>query len=459
MNIAIIMPVIFLVGILLIAMEDFIRVNKAAVSVAMCMIMWLLLMTNVLSVFEKGIPEMVQVYLSAYPELRETMSQQEIASTFLSKSLVNSFGDVASTLFFVLASMAIVEVLDSNGSFAVITRNIKTRKKRTLVWVFSLITFFLSAFLGNLATVIIIIAILRKIIVDAEQRMPFSCLCIIAANAGGSWSPIGDVTTLLLWSGGNVTAPHQVAHVILPALVMMAAPTLIMSLWYKKDDVFEGSAVASGNVLPTYDTPMFQGILLIIGLLSLLMVPVLQSVIGIPPYMCVLMGLALLWIITDLRSAFSKDPNAQLYKVSTLFSHLDIATVLFFLGILMSVEALKLVGVLTTIANTLNSIMPDPRAIAVMLGGCSSVLDNVALVAATMGMYPLAETGAFAVDSAFWTMLAFCAVTGGSILIIGSASGVTVMGLEKVGFGYYLKKFTPLALLGYLLGVGVCLVF
>lgn len=457
MNIAILMPIIFLIGILLIALEDFIRVNKAAVSVTMCIALWLLLLTHMLDIFKFGLPEMVEVYVRAYPEYIAEMTPSQIAEAFFSRTMVNSFGDVASTLFFVLASMAVVEVLDAHGSFAVITRAIRTRRKRSLVWCFSFITFFLSAFLGNLATVIIIIAVLRKIITDADQRLPFSCLCIIAANAGGSWSPIGDVTTLLLWSGGNVTALHQISHIILPAFVMMAAPALIVSLMYKKDDVLPANTPLQSDALPTYSTPMFQGILLFVGLLSLLMVPVLQSLLKVPPYMCVLMGLALLWIITDLRSAFSDDPNSKLYKVSHLFSHLDISTVLFFLGILMSVEALKLVGVLTTLADTLNNLIPDPRAIAVMLGGCSSVLDNVALVAATMGMYPLAETGAFAADSAFWTMLAYCAVTGGSILIIGSASGVTVMGLEGVKFGYYLKRFTPLALLGYLLGVAVCL--
>lgn len=453
------MAVIFLLGIIMIALEDMVKINKAAVSVTMCIVLWILLLTHMDAIFLHGTPDIIATYLKAYPEELASWSRLDLASEYLNRTIVSSFGDVSSTLFFVLASMAVVEVLDSNGSFEVITRSIRARRKRSLVWIVAAITFFLSALLGNLATVIIVIAILRKLIAKAEDRLPFSCLCVIAANAGGSFSPIGDVTTLLLWTGGNLSAVHQISHIILPALTMVCIPTSLVSLSFKRDEVVYPLEVSGPSVHPHYATPAYQMILLVIGLLSLIMVPVLQSSLGIPPYMCVLMGLCILWIITDLTAAISKDPDAGKLKVSQLFSHLDIATILFFLGILMSVEALKQVGVLTTLANTLNTAIPEPKAIAVLLGCCSSVLDNVALVAATMGMYPLAEAGAFIANSPFWTLLAFCAVTGGSILIIGSASGVTVMGLEKVKFGYYLKKFTPLALLGYFAGVGVYLLF
>ncbi len=454
MNIAVIMAIIFLGGIIMIALEDVLRVNKAAVSVTMCIVLWVLLLTHVNAVFLTGTPEMIDTYRKAFPEEISSMSTKELAAGYLSKTIVSSFGDVSSTLFFVLASMAIVEVLDSNGSFRVITRSIRSRKKRSLVWIVAGITFVLSAMLGNLATVIIVVAVLRKLIPDAQQRLPLSCLAIIAANAGGSFSPIGDVTTLLLWTGGNVTALHQISHIFLPALAMACIPSLLVSLSYKKDEHFPPLMDSSDIAAEDFDS-VYHNILLFIGLLSLVMVPVLQSSLQLPPYMCVLFGLCILWIITDIKAAVSKDPNAGKMKVSNLFSHLDVATILFFLGVLMSVEALKQVGVLTTLANSLNAAIPEPKAIAVLLGCCSSVLDNVALVAATMGMYPLAESGMFMPDSPFWTLLAYCAVTGGSILIIGSASGVTVMGLEKVKFGYYLKKFTPLALLGYFAGVGL----
>jgi len=459
MNVSVIMAVIFVVGILMIALEDFIKINKAAVSVGMCIILWILLLTHMEAVFLLGTPELVDTYSKAYPDLMSSMSSGEIASAYLSKTMVSSFGDVSSTLFFVLASMAIVEVLDSNRSFEVITRSIKTTRKRSLVWIISAITFILSAFLGNLATVIIVVAILRKLITDAQERLPISCLSIIAANAGGSFSPIGDVTTLLLWTGGNLSALHQISHVILPALAMVCIPAFLISLSFKKDEMIRKSADVAESESSHHITPVFQTSLLVIGMLSLVLVPVFQSALNVPPYMSVLMGLCILWFITDIRASISKDPDAGKMKVSRLFSHLDLATIMFFLGILMSVEALKQVGVLTTLANTLNAAIPEPKAIAVLLGCCSSFLDNVALVAATMGMYPLAEAGTFMTNSAFWTLLAYCAVTGGSILIIGSASGVTVMGLEKVKFGYYLKKFTPLALLGYFAGVGVYLLF
>jgi len=459
MNISIIMAAIFFVGIILIALEDVLKINKAAVSVTMCIVLWLLLLTHAEAIFLTGTPELVETYIKAYPAEAATWSQSKIATVFLHSAIVNSFGDVSSTLFFVLVSMAIVEVLDSNGSFAAMTRAIRARRKRSMVWIVAAITFILSALLGNLATVIIVIAILRKLIENAEDRLPFSCLCVIVANAGGSFSPIGDVTTLLLWTGGNVSALHQISHIILPALAMACIPALLMSFSYKKAETFPQVVICHEDIHPKYLTSAFQTTLLGIGLLSLVMVPVLQSSFGLPPYMSVLMGLCILWIITDLKANASNDPNAGKMRVSNLFSHLDISTILFFLGVLMSVEALKQVGVLTTIANSLNSAIPEPKAIAVLLGCCSSVLDNVALVAATMGMYPLAESGVFMPDSPFWTLLAFCAVTGGSILIIGSASGVTVMGLEKVKFGYYLKKFSPLALLGYFAGIGIYLLF
>lgn len=456
MNISVVMAVIFLVGIIMIALEDFLKINKAAVSVTMCIVIWVLLLTHLDALFLNGTPELVEAYFKAFPLEMSSLSAQEIASTYINKVIATSFGDVSSTLFFVLASMAVVEVLDSNGSFSIITKSIRVRRKRSLVWIVAAITFFLSALLGNLATVIIVIAILRKLIDDAADRLPYSCLCVLAANAGGSFSPIGDVTTLLLWTGGNISAIHQITHIILPALAMVSIPSFLVSLSYKKDESFQPIDLNNDNAHP-YLCRNFQSVLLGIGLLSLVMVPILQSALQVPPYMSVLLGLCILWIITDLKAAVSKDPNAGKTKVSSLFSHLDLSTIFFFLGVLMSVEALKQVGVLTTLANSLNAAIPEPKAIAVLLGCCSSVLDNVALVAASMGMYPLAEAGAFMADSPFWTLLAYCAVTGGSILIIGSASGVTVMGLEKVKFGYYLKKFSPLALLGYFAGAGIYL--
>jgi len=457
MTTSLILSTIFIVGIVLIALEDVIKVNKAAVSVGMCIILWLLILTHLSGLFSNGTPDVVKAFELLYPEESSQVTMLQKATTYIGVAIERALGNVSSTLFFVLASMAIVEILDSHGSFRVISRAIRTRNKRKLIWEFAGVTFLLSALLGNLATVIIIIAVMRKIIPDSADRLKYACFAIIAANAGGCWSPIGDVTTLLLWSGKNISAPHQVVTLILPAILTVAIPAAILTFTFKKGEKFDELAATADASLPAYITPAFQRALLVIGLLSLLMVPFFQTLFNMPSYMTVLLGLVILWIITDLKATSSTDPRASEHKLSRLFSHLDLATVFFFLGILMSVEALKQIGALTVMANGLSSAVSEPNFIALILGVCSSFLDNVALVAATMGMYPLTEAGAFMADSSFWTFLAYCAVTGGSILIIGSASGVTVMGLEKIKFSYYLKKFTPLAIVGYAAGAALYL--
>jgi len=451
------MAVIFVAGILCIALEDVLKINKAAVSVGMCIILWGLVITHATGVLEANPPEYLDNYVRGFPELL-SMSVAQRAMLYVEKTLVESLGDVSTTLFFVLASMAVIEVLDSHGSFRVITKSIRTRNKRSLVWLVAGITFMLSALLGNLATVIVMVAVLRKLLPERADRLIFSCLVIISANAGGSWSPIGDVTTLILWTGGNLSAGHQIVHLLVPALVMMAVPAAIISLLsFRRGEQFSELNAGDVSMLPAYITPKFQTSLLYVGLFFLAMIPVFQTAFNFPPYMGALLGLVVLWMITDIKASGSTDPRASELKVSRLFSHLDISTVFFFLGILMSVNALKTVGVLTALSNGLSSVFGNVSSIAFVLGICSSFLDNVALVAATIGMYPIQQAGEFMMNGSFWTFLAYCAVTGGSILIIGSASGVTVMGLEKIEFGYYLKKFTPLAIAGYLAGAGVYL--
>jgi Na+/H+ antiporter NhaD/arsenite permease-like protein len=300
------------------------------------------------------------------------------------------------------------------------------------------------------------VAVLRKLIADKSDRMIYACLTILTANAGGSWSPIGDVTTLLLWTGGNLTVTHQVSHLILSSALYAAIACTIVSFMFPKGENIQDVVLEKSN-LPEYITHKYQTTLLLIGLSSLAMVPVFQSLFNLPPFMGVLLGLVILWVITDIKAHKSHDSASKKLLVSNLFSKLDISTVLFFLGILMSVNALKTVGFLTELSLGLNKLIGDPNTISLLLGVCSSFLDNVALVAASIGMYPLAEAGAFMVDGTFWTFLAYCAVTGGSLLIIGSASGVTVMGLEKISFVYYLKKFSWIALLSYAAGAVVYL--
>ena len=387
--------------------------------------------------------------MAMFPELAN-IPTHDLAFEFVEHKLIHGLGDVATTLFFVLGSMAIIDIIDSHGGFGIISQSISTNRQRKLLWILSFITFFMSVLLGNLATVIVLIAIARKLIPERDTRLIFSCMIIVASNAGGSFSPIGDVTTLLLWTGGNISAMHQITTLALPSLVMLLVPLTITTLLLPKSGIVEPLEIVAEQ---SKVSPKIRKAVLWVGLGSLAMVPVLQTLIELPPFMGVLLGLIVLWIITDRHYADAEDEEIQNLRVHRSLARVDISTVFFFLGILLSVQALIVTGQLSILANYLSTTFANENIIAVVLGIMSSFLDNVALVSATMGMYPVEAVGAFAADSSFWTLLAYCAVTGGSILIIGSAAGVTVMGMEKISFGYYLKRFTPIVLLGYIAGV------
>lgn len=443
------MPIIFILGILAIAFEDVIKINKAATAVGMSILLWALFIINAEQFLTLNPPAHVKEFMTMFPGLRE-IPTHELAFEFVEWKLIRGLGDVATTLFFVLGSMAIIDIIDSHGGFGVISQSITTNRQRKLLWILCLTTFFMSILLGNLATVIVLIAIARKLIPERNTRLLFSAMIIVAANAGGSCSPIGDVTTLLLWTGGNISALHQITTLILPSLVMLLVPLSIATFMLPKNGTVEPLALTDNN---SKVNPKVRKMVLWVGLGSLALVPVLQTLIELPPFMGVLIGLVALWAITDRRYAESEDEDLQNLRVHRTLSRVDISTVFFFLGILMSVQALIVTGQLTILANWLSDTFTNENTIAVILGVMSSFLDNVALVSATMGMYPIEAVGAFAADSSFWTLLAYCAVTGGSILIIGSAAGVTVMGMEKISFGYYLKRITPIVLLGYIVGV------
>ena len=443
------MPIIFILGILAIAFEDVIKINKAATAVGMSILLWALFIINAEQFLTINPPAHVKEFMTMFPGLRE-IPTHELAFEFVEWKLIRGLGDVATTLFFVLGSMAIIDIIDSHGGFGVISQSITTNRQRKLLWILCLTTFFMSILLGNLATVIVLIAIARKLIPERNTRLLFSAMIIVAANAGGSCSPIGDVTTLLLWTGGNISAMHQITTLILPSLVMLLVPLSIATFMLPKNGTVEPLALTDNN---SKVNPKVRKMVLWVGLGSLALVPVLQTLIELPPFMGVLIGLVALWAITDRRYAESEDEDLQNLRVHRTLSRVDISTVFFFLGILMSVQALIVTGQLTILANWLSDTFTNENTIAVILGVMSSFLDNVALVSATMGMYPIEAVGAFAADSSFWTLLAYCAVTGGSILIIGSAAGVTVMGMEKISFGYYLKRITPIVLLGYFAGI------
>ena len=452
----VLMPVVFIVGILAIAFEDVIRVNKAAIAVGMSVILWMLFIFGGVEIFQSHSGEELEMLKKSIPGFSDLSLFQQF-DRYLEFTLVESLGDVSTTLFFVLASMAIIEIIDSHGSFDVITSYIKTTNKRKLLWIFSFLTFGLSAVLGNLATVIVVVSLIRRLVPYKTDRLIFSSMIIIAANAGGSWSPIGDVTTLLLWTGGNISVWSQTYHIIIPALVMLIIPLIGSTLMLPKGANVEFREIPEEDYVLSHIDPRLKKSIFIVGILSLALVPFFQVVLNVPPFMGVLLGLAILWFMTDRRYYNRRNKTLQELRMSRVFSRIDVSTVLFFLGILMSVASLKTAGQLGMMSEYLDKTIPRPEFISIILGLCSSFLDNVALVAGTIGMYPIAASGPFMADGSFWTFLAYCAVTGGSILIIGSASGVTVMGMERISFGYYFKRFTPLALLGYAAGAAVYL--
>lgn len=461
------MPIVFILGILAIALEDKIKVNKSATALTMCITLWLLLMFGSQNILvQRQNTDFLQ-----FVEQTETANLTEAEQTvkYLTEhAFVPHLGDVAQTLFFVMCTMLIVSIVDKHGGFQAVARFISTNNKRKLLWYLSIASFFFSALLDNLAAAIVLIAILRKLVPDATDRMKYACMIVIAANAGGSWSPIGDVTTLLLWTGGNISAWHQISHLFLPALVNLLLPLLVAHFWlFRKNINLRVQSEFTPEDEYVKQIPMRSRVIIfIIGIMSLVMVPLFQTLTHLPAFMCVLIGLVFLWVYTDIMYGnLTEIRDSQKLRISKIFHTVDLPTIFFFLGILMSVAALNVGGQLTLFADYLTARFKEPYAISFLIGAVSSLVDNVALVAATMGMFPIADAAAattqylqyFVADGGFWTFLAYCAVTDGSILIIGSATGVTVMGLEKVSFGYYLKRFTPLALLGYIGGAAVFL--
>ena len=446
------MPVIFILGILAIAFEEQIKINKTATALLTCVLLWsiLLINTDIASVTEG-----YQTWLKAASQVQP----DELAvSDYLSFKLNHHLGDVSSTLFFVLCSMALVNTIDSYGGFKSVAEIVVTENKRRLLWRVALASFFFSAFLDNLAAAIVIIAVLRRLVPDQTDRMKYACLSIIACNAGGSWSPIGDVTTLLLWNSGRITPYYQIFHLILPAFFNMLVPTLLAHFFlFKKGAKLRKPSDVETDELMDILPRRARFIVLGLGIASLMLVPIWQTFFDVPAFMGVIFGLVLVWIYTELMFSAHKRRlrEASSLRMTTLLNHSDLTTIFYFLGILMSVAALIEGGQLLIAAGHVSEAIPNTGILAVLIGVLSAMLDNVALVAAVLGMYPVDVSGAvtpFVINGSFWVFLAYCGVTGGSLLIIGSATGVTVMGLEKISFGYYLKRFSLLALAGYIAG-------
>ncbi|QDV73432.1 sodium:proton antiporter NhaD [Botrimarina mediterranea] len=373
-------------------------------------------------------------------------------------ALLENFSEISSILFFLLGAMTIVEVVDVHGGFNAITDRIQTKSLRTLLWIVAWLSFFLSAVLDNMTTSIVMISLLRKLIADKEQRWLFAGVVIIAANAGGAWSPIGDVTTTMLWIGNQITTGAIISKVFFPSVVSLVVPLVGLSMVMKGELQRPKRADNTEHTPPLSKTDTLM--VLIAGVGGLLFVPVFKTITHLPPFMGMMLSLGVLWLLVDTLHRRKTSDLRKNLAIAHVLRRVDVPSVLFFLGILLAVAALQTGGQLSDLATLLDQSVGTETETGVLIiggliGALSSIVDNVPLVAAAMGMYPIDEAGFFAQDGLFWEYLAYCAGTGGSILIVGSAAGVAVMGLEKIPFLWYLRNVSALALVSYLSGISV----
>ena len=430
--------VVFIMGYLCIALESLTKVNKAPVALLMCVACWTLFMVNPSEFVLPGMPELTGNAAGILAHVGESLREH--------------LGETAETLFFLMGAMTIVEVVDTNGGFNFVRDSIQTHSKRGLLWRIAFMTFFLSAILDNLTTSIVMIMVLRKLVADKQDRMVYAALVIIAANSGGAFSPIGDVTTIMLWIAGSITTVGVITEILVPSLVSMLVPAFIMQ--YMLKGKLPAMAASAEDSALTF-TRTQRRIIFFLGVGGLMFVPIFRYLTDLPPYMGILLVLGVLWTATEIfyRGAHLGEDSMSA-RVIALLRKIDMGTILFFLGILMAVGCLAEIGVLTAMGRGLESISGGNHYLVTgIIGVLSSIVDNVPLVAGCMGMYPIAPTGDMAVDGIFWQLLAYCAGVGGSMLIIGSAAGVVVMGLEKITFGWYMKRITWVAFVGYLAGI------
>lgn len=426
------MLLVFALGYLLIALEHPLKIDKAASAILTGVLCWTILILGQDAIFAHAAP---------------ALTESEGGAHFLEHALLQHVGEIAEILFFLLGAMTIVELVDAHEGFQVVTDRISTTNRIRLLWIISVITFFFSAALDNLTTSIVMAALLRKLIKDKDDLWFFGGMVVLAANAGGAWSPIGDVTTIMLWIGGQITALNIVIKVILPSLVCLVVPLLLISIRMKghvqRPDMLKNP---NGHVeVSTFE----QKLIFAMGVGGLLFVPLFKSFTHLPPFMGMLFSLGVLWVTTEVLHRRKEEPTQEL-SVATVIRRIDTPSVLFFLGILLAVASLQTAGQLATLATALDETFGNIYIVNTLIGLLSAVVDNVPLVAGAMGMYPLTV---YPVDHAFWELLAYCAGTGGSTLIIGSAAGVAIMGILKIDFLWYLKRISLLALAGYFAGI------
>jgi Na+/H+ antiporter NhaD/arsenite permease-like protein len=441
--------VVFVLGYLAIALEHPIKINKTASALVTAVVCWTLFAVS-------GAPETLlssatyNHFLHELGEKAAAMTAGEIHIEYVIEQLEHHLAEISQILFFLMGAMTIVELVDAHHGFKFITDRIKTKNPKMLLWIVCIVSFFLSAVLDNLTTTIVMISLIRKLIPDKEMRLFFAGMIIISANAGGAWSPIGDVTTTMLWVGGQISAGAVIKNVFLPSVVTMVIPLIYLSFTLKGTlGNFEEKGSSSESGIKT------GNLMLILGVGALISVPIFKTVTHLPPYMGMLLGLGLVWLVSELLNPDLDEADRKNLTAGHALSKIDMPSVLFFLGILMAVGTLQSIGTLANFAGYLNDTIGDNRIIITMIGVLSSIVDNVPLVAASMGMYSLEQ---YPMDDFIWEYLAYCAGTGGSILVIGSAAGVAAMGMEKIEFGWYLKKISLLALMGYLGGALVYLV-
>jgi Na+/H+ antiporter NhaD/arsenite permease-like protein len=412
-----VLAVVFVVAYLAIALEHPLKINKAASALLGAGLLWT---TYALSVGDTHL---------------------------VNEQLGESLTSTAQIVFFLMGAMTIVEVIDAHNGFEVITARIKTSRLTTLMWLVGLVTFLLSAILDNLTTAIVMISLMRKLLNKHEDRLLFAGIIVIAANSGGAWSPMGDVTTTMLWIGGQVTALAIVQGVLLPSLVSLLVPLAITAYHLRGQDVVAPLRADGDHGLHT--TLFERNLMFFMGLGILVFVPAFKTLTHLPPFMGILLGLGILWLVGDLVHRHKEEGSKHHLTLAHALSKIDMSSIVFFTGILLSVATLEHANILKALAQWLDQTIGRLDIIVMVIGVASAIVDNVPLVAASMGMYSLTQ---YPPDHFLWEFLAYCAGTGGSILVIGSAAGIAAMGIEKIHFIWYVKKISGLALLGYVAG-------
>jgi len=423
---------VFAIGYLAIATEHVIKINKTASALLIAVICWVLLIFGRDTIF--------------------TTISPDHSIDFITESLLTQVGEISEILFFLLGAMTIVELIDAHKGFSIITDRINISSRIKLLWALCFITFFLSAALDNLTTAIVMATLLKKMIKNKEDLWLFAGMIIISANAGGAWSPIGDVTTIMLWIGGQVTAANIVTEIFLPSLVCMIVPLIVLSFKLKGDLIQETVDKDTVETKNGTANNFEKRLIFYVGIGALLFVPIFKTVTHLPPFMGILFGLSIIWITTEILHRNKNEEHKKSLSIAGIIERIDTPSILFFLGILMAVAALQIGGHLLQLSTLLDKTFDNIYVVNTLIGVFSSIIDNVPIVAGAMGMYSLEV---YPADSVFWELLAFCAGTGGSILIIGSAAGVAIMGIFKIDFIWYLKRISVLAILGYAAGIGV----